>query len=75
MKLDPRLIGSGLIGAVVLLEEVCYWGQALRFKMPKPGPVSLSSLLPAVPDVELSAPSPAHVCLHATMLPTVMTMD
>ena len=31
-------------------------------------------LLPADPDVELSALSPAP-CLHAAMLPTVMIMD
>ena len=32
-------------------------------------------LLPADLDVELSATLQDHVCLHATMLPTMVTMD
>lgn len=45
-----RLLGSGIIRTcildgvgVVLLEEVCHWGWALRFQLFKPGPMSLSS--------------------------------
>jgi hypothetical protein len=33
----------------------------------------LSLLLPAGPDVEVSSPSPAHVCLHSDMLPAMIT--
>ena len=68
-----RLIGSntirryGLVGVgMAVLEEVCHWGRALRFQMPKPGPVSLS--LPANLNVELSAASAAPclpACPHA----------
>ena len=32
-------------------------------------------LLPSDPDVELSATLQHHVCLHATMLPAMMTMN
>jgi hypothetical protein len=48
---------------VALLEEVCHWGRALRLQKLKAGPVShLLFLLPANPDVELSASSPSS-CL------------
>jgi hypothetical protein len=63
-----RLIGSDITGGVALLEEVCHRGWALRFQKHKQGPVSLSLLLPAIPDVELSVLLQFHVCLHAVML-------
>ena len=56
MKMTPIGAGTikrcGLVGiGVALLEEVYHCGWALRFQMPKPGPVSL--LLSV--DLELSA--------------------
>lgn len=60
--------GVALLGGMTLLEEVCHFGQALRFQMPKPGLVSLS--LPAVyADEELSATFLAPrwpACCHAS---------
>ena len=53
---------------MALLEEVCHWKQAVRSHKLKPGLlVHGLSLLPVDPDVELSAPSPAHLsaCYHA----------
>ena len=49
---------------------------AMSFEIsePKTDPVSLS-LLPADLDVELSATSPAHFCLCATMLLTLRVID
>ena len=47
---------SDIIGAVALLEEVCPWGQTLRFQKLMECPVALF-LLPADPDVALLAPS------------------
>lgn len=41
---------------VTLLEEVCYWGRALRYQKPKPGTGTVF-LLPADLNVELSGPS------------------
>jgi hypothetical protein len=62
-----RLIGSGIIGGVAFLEELCHWEQALMFQKLEPGPVPLSSCC-LLPDVELSATPPASslpVCHHA----------
>lgn len=63
-----RLIGNGRIwrrglvgGGVALLKEVCYWAW---FQKLEPGSASLSFLLQADLDVELSAPPPA-LCLPA----------
>jgi hypothetical protein len=48
----------GLVGVgVTLLEEMCHWGWALRSQMIKPGSMA-HSLVPADPDIELSATSP-----------------
>lgn len=86
MCLNAWPIGSGTIRrcgpvgvGVALLKEVCYWGQALRFQMLKPGPVLLSVfLLPLDIDGEMSAPSPAPCLLahlHVPPPPHIMMMD
>jgi hypothetical protein len=67
----------GLVGVVVaLLEEVCHCGWAFEVSNAQTQP-SLHTLflLPAGPDVEFSATLQHHVCLHATILPTMMTVD
>ena len=69
----------GLVGVdVTLLEEacqcVCGEGGALKFQILKQGSVPLF-LLPEARDVELSATLQHHVCLHGTLLPTMMIMD
>ena len=67
MKIVPiGLWGVALLGGVTLLEEVCHWGWTS-------GLVSLFLL--SEDPVELSAPLLHHVCLHTTMLPTLMVMD
>jgi hypothetical protein len=62
-----------LLGGMILLEEVCHGGGggwALSSQNLKPGPVAhLFFLLPAHPDVEVSATSLAPclpVCCHAS---------
>ena len=51
-------------------------GFEVSFAQDMPSVVVLSFLLlPVDRDVELSAPSPAHVCLHITLLLAIMIMD
>ena len=58
---------------VAFLEEVCYWGWALRSQMLKPGPLSL----PVACGSGCRTPRylSSTVCLHAAMLPTITIMD
>jgi hypothetical protein len=66
-----RIRRYGHVGvSVALLEEVCHW--SLEFSV-KPGIFLI--LLPEDLDIEPSATSPAHVCLHAAIFPAVMIMD
>ena len=51
--------GVALLEGVALFEEVCHWGWVFMFQMLKLVPSVSPFLLPANPDVELSAPSPA----------------
>lgn len=67
------LIGSGIIGGEVMLEEMHDRGWALRFQKFKPVPVSL--LLPVGQDAELSVPLQHHACLHSIMLLAMLIMD
>lgn len=56
---------------MALLVKGCHcWG----FKSPASASVLLF-LVPTHPVVEPSVTSPAPVCLHATMLPIIMTVD
>ena len=65
-----------LLGGVALVEEVCYWlgFEALKAQA-RLSIISLFFLLPADPDVELSALSPVPFLLCAAMLPAIMTSD
>ena len=47
------------LGGVALLEEVCHWEWALRFQKAHSNPRVSLFLLPAGPDLELSATSPS----------------
>ena len=62
-----RVRRCGLVGVgVILLEEVFYWGRALRFQKPKTCPVSISlCLLLWDQDVKFSATVPA-LCMSAS---------
>lgn len=59
------------LGAV-LLEKVCHF---MDFKSPSQALWLSLFLLPVDPSVELSANSQHHVCMHAAILPTMVTMD
>lgn len=51
------------------MAEVCHWMWALGFRIPKPDSVAPLFLLPADPDVKLTAVSPAPclpACYHAS---------
>lgn len=63
------------LGGVALLEEVCFWGQALRFEKPTPFPVKFLCLLliDGYMSYQLLFQCPA--CLLAAMLPARMVMD
>ena len=50
-------------------------GVGFESQMLKPRPVSSDFLLPLDPVVELSTLLWHHVCLHATMLPTMIIKD
>ena len=65
-----------LVGVdMILLEEVCHLGWALRSQMLKSSPVSFFLfLLPVNLDVELLVPLQYHVCLCASMLPAMTIM-
>jgi hypothetical protein len=60
---------------MILLDEVCHWGWTLKFQKPKPGPVSLSLLVPMGPNIEHSATSIAPDVPCSNLLSTMMKMD
>ena len=59
--------GVAFGGGVVLTEEGCHCGVGLEVFYAPAMPRSHFFPWPMDQDVELSAPSPAHVCLHTTM--------
>jgi hypothetical protein len=61
--------------SVALLKEVRHWGVGSEVSMPKPGPMSLPLTVPCQSRCRTLISSPAHVCLHAAMLPAMMIMD
>lgn len=69
-----RLMGSSTVG-VALSGKVC---QRVGFEVSeaqvRPSG-SLLFLLPANPDIDLSAPLQYHICLYSTMLPTMIHDD
>ena len=70
-----RSIGSGTLGGVALLEEVCHWGAGFEVSEAQARPSIILFLLPVDQDVELSAPSLAPclpACHHASL---VMIID
>lgn len=60
-----------VVVGVSLLKETWHRGWALRFQMLDPGLVSLSFFLLPIHPATLGH----HVCLHATMVPTVTIIE
>lgn len=77
--------GEVLLGGVALLKKAWPWRKSFTVEAGfeasyahsglQPVWKRPSSRLPSDEDVELSAPSPAPVCLEAAMLPATMLMD